>query len=403
MLKTYRAVFRAPGTAAFCAAGFVMRLPISIYPIALVLIVSGRSGHYGFAGVLSACYILGGAPGNPVLARLVDRYGQRRLIPPATAAHVASVVGLAVLFEVDAPDWTLIAPTFVAGFAYLSVGSLVRARWSKALAGTPELTTAYSLESTLDELIFVVGPLIATLIATQVEPTLVLFLSVLLVSAGASWLWIQRDSEPAPHPLDAPHLASALRSPGMPLLTMAAAAMGALFASAEVTMVAFCGQHGQRTASGVVLASMAFGSGVAGFTYGARRWRTDLLVRFRLHAVVFAVLPFLFLAATTVPVLAVCAFLVGLGIAPTLITSFGLIERIVPGAALTEGLAWLITGLNLGYGAGAASVGGIADAHGARLAFSVTIASGLLMGGLALALYRRLRAPAAASEPVAVG
>jgi MFS family permease len=168
-------------------------------------------------------------------------------------------------------------------------------------------------------------------------------------------------------------------------------------------MVAFCGQHGQRTASGVVLASMAFGSGVAGFTYGARRWRTDLLVRFRLHAVVFAVLPFLFLAATTVPVLAVCAFLVGLGIAPTLITSFGLIERIVPGAALTEGLAWLITGLNLGYGAGAASVGGIADAHGARLAFSVTIASGLLMGGLALALYRRLRAPAAASEPVAVG
>jgi MFS family permease len=98
----------------------------------------------------------------------------------------------------------------------------------------------------------------------------------------------------------------------------------------------------------------------------------------------------------------VCAFIVGLGVAPTLITSFGLIEKIVPGSALTEGLAWLTTGLNLGYGAGSAAVGGIADAHGARVAFTVTIAAGLLMGGISLALYRSLREPVAA-EPLAVG
>jgi MFS family permease len=401
MFKTYRAVFRAPGTAAFCAAGFVMRLPIAIYPIALVLIVSGRTGHYGFAGVLSACYILGGAPGNPILARLVDRYGQRRLIAPATAVHAAAVICLALLLEADAPEWTLVAPTFVAGFAYLSVGSLTRARWSKALAGRPELTTAYSLESTLDELIFVVGPLIATLIATQVDAVLVLYLAVAVVVVGAAWLWTQRDTEPAPHAVGAPRLASPLRSRGMLLLIVAAAAMGALFASAEVTMVAFCGQHGQRAASGAVLACMALGSGIAGFTYGARHWRTDVLERYRLHALIFAVLPFVFLAATNVVVLAVCAFIVGLGVAPTLITSFGLIEKIVPGSALTEGLAWLTTGLNLGYGAGSAAVGGIADAHGARVAFTVTIAAGLLMGGISLALHRSLREPVAA-EPLAV-
>ncbi|MDT4933353.1 MAG: hypothetical protein QOK11_1245 [Pseudonocardiales bacterium] len=401
MFKTYRAVFRAPGTAAFCAAGFVMRVPIAIYPIALVLIVSGRTGHYGFAGVLSACYILGGAPGNPILARLVDRYGQRRLIAPATAVHAAAVICLALLLEADAPEWTLVAPTFVAGFAYLSVGSLTRARWSKALAGRPELTTAYSLESTLDELIFVVGPLIATLIATQVDAVLVLYLAVAVVVVGAAWLWTQRDTEPAPHAVGAPRLASPLRSRGMLLLIAAAAAMGALFASAEVTMVAFCGQHGQRAASGAVLACMALGSGIAGFTYGARHWRTDVLERYRLHALIFAVLPFVFLAATNVVVLAVCAFIVGLGVAPTLITSFGLIEKIVPGSALTEGLAWLTTGLNLGYGAGSAAVGGIADAHGARVAFTVTIAAGLLMGGISLALHRSLREPVAA-EPLAV-
>lgn len=403
MLRTYRAVFHAPGSAAFCSAGFVMRMPIAMYPIALVLLVSARTGEYGFAGVLSAVYIAGGVPGNPVLGRLVDRLGQSRLLLPATAVHVASVVLLAVLFQSGAPDWTLLAPTFVAGFAYLSVGALVRARWSTVLAGRPELNTAYSLESTLDELIFVVGPLVASVIATHADPVLTLVLAVVLVSVGAVRLRAQRGSEPPPHPVGAPRHRSALRERGMVVLLVAAAAMGAIFASAEVTMVAFCGQHGQRGASGAVLAAMAFGSGVSGFVYGARGWRADVLTRFRLQALVFGVLPFTFLAATGVAVLAVCAFVVGLGIAPTLITAFGLIERIVPGPALTEGLAWLTTGLALGYGLGAASVGGIADAHGARVAFGVTIGAGLLLAAAALALHRRLSVAPAGSQQVAVG
>ncbi len=403
MLRTYRAVFRAPGSAAFCAAGFLMRMPIAMYPLAIVLLVSARTGEYGFAGVLSAVYIAGGVPGNPLLGRLVDRLGQRRVLLPATAVHVGAVVLLAVLFQAHAPDWALLTPTFVAGFAYLSVAALVRARWSTVLAGRPELNTAYSLESTLDELIFVVGPLIASVIATRAEPVLTLVLAVVLVSGGAVWLRAQRDSEPAPHPVGAPRHRSALRERGMGLLLVAAAAMGAIFASAEVTMVAFCGQHGQRGASGAVLAAMAFGSGVAGFVYGARPWRADVLTRFRAQALVFGVLPFAFLAATNVATLAVCAFVVGLGIAPTLITAFGLIERIVPGGALTEGLAWLTTGLSLGYGLGAASVGGIADAHGARVAFLVTVGAGLVLGCAALALHRRLAAAPVGSLPVAVG
>src|SRR5581483_6966773 len=145
-------------------------MPIAIYPIGLVLIISARDGRYGFAGVLSACYIFGGAVGVPLLSVLVDRYGQRRLLFPAHTVHVAAVLTLAVLLHEDAPDWALIVPTAVFGFSYLAIGSLVRARWSCVLDGRPELSTALSLESVLDEVIFVVGPLIATLLATRAEP-----------------------------------------------------------------------------------------------------------------------------------------------------------------------------------------------------------------------------------------
>jgi MFS family permease len=403
VLATYRAVFRAPGSAAFAAAGFVMRMPIAIYPLGLVLIVSARTGHYGFAGVLSACYMLGAVPGAPLLSRLVDRFGQRRLIVPATAAHIAAIVVLAVLLEAGAPDWTLVVPTFAAGFAYLSVGSLIRARWSLVLAGRPELTTAYSLESTLDELIFVIGPLIATLIATHVDPVVVLYVAIALIAAGAAWLATQRATEPPAHPVGAPPHPSALRSRGMVLLSVSAIGMGMVFASAEITMVAFCGQHGHRSLSGLVVAMFAAGSGVSGLVYGSRTWRAPVLARFRVQAAIFAVLPVVFLAATNVGVLAVCSFVAGLGTAPTLITAFGLIEQLVPGAALVEGLTWLLTGLTIGYGAGSALVGGIADAHGARVAFSVTIGAALATGALALLLYRRLSGSAPDPGQLSVG
>lgn len=392
MLDRYRTVFRLPGAAAFCSASFVMRMPLAMYALGIVLVISAREGKYGFAGLLSACYVFGNAVGTPVLSVLVDRMGQRRLIVPLGVLHAGSGIAFAVMLKTGTPDWTLVPPAMVFGFSYLPVGSLVRARWSNLLDGRPELATALSVESVLDEIIFVLGPLIATLLATQSDPVFVLYLGIALVSSGGLWLASLRATEPPVHPRDAgvPHV-SALRARGMAVLTLSSVAMGAVFASAEVSMVAFCGQHGKRGLSGLVLAAIAIGSATSGFVYGAVDWRSAVLRRFRLQSVLFALLPCVLLVATRVPVLAVCAFVLGLGIAPALITMFGLVQQVVPARSLTEGLSWIGTGLNIGYGAGAAMVGGIADHHGARAAFLVVIGSSLPVGVLGLVLRLRQR------------
>ncbi len=403
MFTRYRAVFRVPGSAAFCAASFVMRMPIAIYPIGIVLIISARDGRYGFAGVLSACYVFGGAVGMIVSSVLIDRLGQRRLLLPAAAVHAAAVVTLAVLVRTSAPHALLVVPTVLFGFTYLSVGSLVRARWAYVLDGRSELATAMSLESVLDELIFVIGPLIATILATQTVPVLVLYVAVALVAGGSLWLSTLHASEPPVHDNHGEPHVFALRARGMLMLTVATVAMGAVFASAEVSAVAFCGQHGHRGASGIALAAIAAGSAVSGLIYGAREHRTGSLVRFRRQALVFAVLPVALLGAVNVPLLVVAGFVLGIGIAPTLINAFGLVQELVSPGALTEGLSWINTGLSVGYGAGAALVGGIADDHGARTAFLVVLASSLMAGLLALVLVARVRGANAASQPVAVG
>ena len=269
-----------------------MRMPIAMYPIGIVLIISARDGRYGFAGVLSACYVFGGAVGMPVLAVLVDRFGQRRLLLPASAVHVLGAIALAILVRTR-------RPARAAGRAdrglrrHPAVGHLARAGALDRTCydGRPELVTAMSFESVLDELIFVIGPLVATLIATHLVPVLVLYVAAALVVVGAVWLSLLRGSEPPVHPRDADEHAFALRSRGMLLLTVVTVCMGAVFASAEVAAVAFCGQHHHRGASGIALAAIAAGSAAAGLYYGGRDRPDPVPTRFRRQVALFAVLP----------------------------------------------------------------------------------------------------------------
>jgi MFS family permease len=399
MFKTYGAAFRLPGTRDFSVAGFVARFSMAVYPIGFVLLISVKTGHYGFAGALSGIYVIANGVGNPVLGRLVDRYGQSRLLLPTTAVHLAALITIIALVQAKAANWVLIGPTIVVGFFFLPFGSLVRARWSHVLAGRPELTTAYSLESAFDEVIFTFGPLAAAIVATQLDPVWVFVGAGVLVSTGVVWLQRQRRTEPPAHDVNAPPHQSALRYRGLILLMFVAASMGALFASAEVTIVAFCGQHHEKALSGVVLGCFAGGSAVSGFLYGARVRTTPVLDRFRRQALILGAVPVLFLAAVDVPALAVIAFVVGLGIAPTLITAFGLVESVIPNAALTEGMSWLITGLSIGYGIASSLVGAIADAHHGRTPFTLAIGAGALVCVLAMALHVRLRA---VPQPVAL-
>ena len=269
MFGSYRALFARPGTAAFCAAGAVMRIPIAVYPLGLVLLFSRlEGGKYGVAGLMTGIYIVAGGVGAPVMARLVDRLGQRRVMVPAAVVHVVAILALVVLVRAHAPTVVLGVAVAVMGVALMSIGSLVRARWSYVFGGGPQLNTAYSLESVIDEGIFVIGPLLASVIATVVDPTWALVAGAFFVTVGGFWLQGQTDTEPPVPVAGGARPVFAFRYRGMVLLTLVMAGMGAIFAGVEVTIAAFAGQHDARSSTGIVLAFFALGSGLSGLLYG---------------------------------------------------------------------------------------------------------------------------------------
>ncbi|MFI9827221.1 MFS transporter [Streptomyces sp. NPDC051913] len=393
MPSPYRALFAAPGSKGFSAAGFLGRMPLSMMGIGVVTMVSQLTGRYGLAGALSATMALAAAVAGPQVSRLVDQYGQRRVLRPATLIALVAAAGLLFAAHYRWADWTLYV--FSAGIGCVpSIGAMIRARWAALYRDTPQLHTAYSFESVVDEVCFIFGPIISIGLSTAWFPEAGPLLAACFLAVGVFWLTSQRATEPAPHPREHDgHGGSALRSPGLQVLVATFVATGAIFGAVDVVTVAFADEQGHKGAASVVLALYAAGSCVAGLVFGLLRFKGAPEPRWLLGICAMAVSMIPLLLVGNLPFLAVALFVAGLSIAPTMITTMSLIEQHVPRAQLTEGMTWISTGLAVGVALGSSVAGWVIDAAGAQAGYGVPAVSGAVAVAVGFLGYRRLKRP----------
>ncbi|GKQ35545.1 MFS transporter [Streptomyces sp. A012304] len=393
MPSPYRALFAAPGSKAFSAAGFVGRMPLSMMGIGVVTMVSQLTGRYGLAGALTATIALAAAAIGPQISRLVDQYGQRRVLRPATLVALAASAGLLLAAHFDWPEWVLFV--CAAGIGSVpSLGAMIRARWASVYRGTPQLHTAYSFESVVDEVCFIFGPIMSIGLSTAWFPEAGPLLAACFLAVGVFWLTAQRATEPAPHPRARQDGGTALRSPGLQVLVATFVATGTIFGAVDVVTVAFADEQGHKRAASVVLALYAAGSCVAGLVFGLLRPKGAPGRRWLLGVCMMAVSMIPLLLVGNLPLLAVALFVAGLAIAPTMITTMSLIEEHVPRAQLTEGMTWVSTGLAVGVALGSSFAGWVIDAAGARAGYGVPAISGAVAVAVGFLGYRRLSRPA---------
>ncbi|WP_424883340.1 MFS transporter [Streptomyces sp. SLBN-8D4] len=363
--------------------------------VGIVTMLSQLGGEYWLAGSVSATQALAAAAVGPQISRLVDRHGQRRVVLPATAVTVAAICALLLCARFAAPDWTLFVAAAVAG-CMPSMGALVRARWAEIHRNSPRLLhTAYSLESVLDELVYVVGPILAITLSTKVRAGAGPLAAAVLLAVGVLLFAVQRRTEP-PVRSEPRHIRGpALRSPGLGLLVLTLTSVGASYGSVDVATVAFAGAHHHKALSGLLLGLYALGSGLAGVVVGAIGPRGALTRRLLLSvgAMVATTAPLLF--APGLAALAGMLFVAGMAVAPLLITTMGLVDHLASSAQLTESITWIVSGLSVGVALGYATAGWVVDAAGAAAGYRVPCAAALLAAStVCLALPRLTHASA---------
>jgi MFS family permease len=392
-LLPYAEILGIPRAWQFSVAGIIGRMPMSMAALGMVLLISASTDRYAVAGSVSAAASLGMAACAPQFGRLIDRYGQGRVIVPLAIGFTAGIAGLILAVQLGAPTWTYFPPSIVAGATMPALGPMSRARWSALLAGSPRLHTAFSLESVADELCFVIGPAAVTVLATQVHPAAGVCAAAVLCLAGTLWFATQRETEPLPaspqaHPerLGPGRVTTRrvrLASPSLAILMPVYVFVGAMFVTVDLSTVSFAAHFGHKDLAGFILGTYALGSATGGLWYGARTWKAPAARRLAVTLTLTVAGVCTFWAMPDLTALTALIFLCGLTIAPTLIAGYSLLESTVQPGRTTEAMSWLSTGIYVGVGAGSTAAGFILDALGPRYGYAFAACCGCL----AVALY----------------
>jgi MFS family permease len=390
----FREVLTRPGALRFSAAGFVGRMSMSMFGLGTVLLIASVTGKYGLAGTVAGAGSVGYAICAPLAARLADRFGQRRVLRPLAVFYAVATMALIICAEFRAPFWTLLATGLLAGASMPSLGSMVRARWSALLGDSPLLHAAFSLESVIDEMIFVIGPALVTLLATEVNAAAGVVVAMTACVTGTLLFASLRRTEPPAGPARKPQpAAKAARIPAPGLITLVPVYLflGAMFGTIDLSTVDFAQEHGHKPLAGFLIGAYALGSAVGGVCYGSRTWHAPLHRRFALTLCIVVAGTATFWAIPGLAVMAAVIFCCGLAISPTFIAGFSLIEQQAPAQRRTEGMAWLTSAISVGVAVGSAVAGHVIDVGGARWGYVFAAGCGAAAAVSCLLGLSRLR------------
>jgi len=377
-----RALATAGGPARLLlAASLAARLPQGMGPLAVLLLVQDRTGSLSGAALASGAWGIGAAVGQAAWARRADRVGARRAL---VLSQVVQVLALTVLVPAADAVATATAVALVAGLGSPPVSAIARAAWPRLLPDRERLTAFYGVDASVQELIFIVGPLLVAATAAVDPAWSVLatgtagLLGNALVAAHPE---VRRAPATGTRAGSRLALARTIRAP----LYVAAGLVGALGAI-DVAVPAAGLEQGSRTAGPLLLAVWAAGSLVGGLLLAGARsdrpWRVRLGLLSASAGVSAAGAA---AAATTLPLLGVALFLNGMSLAPALALIYERVGTTVPEARRTEAFGLVVSVLIATGATTTALAGALADATSARMAF-VAAALGLLVLGAALAL-----------------
>lgn len=388
----YLALLRTRGAWTFLLPGFAARQPFAMLTISLVLLVRHTTGSYGAAGAVAAVTGVAMALFAPFTGRLADRHGQRAVLLPGVLLHALSGLTLTALALADAPLWALFAAAVPTGASVPQVGPMVRARWGETLKGSPLMTTAAAFESVTDELTFVVGPLLATALCTAVHPAAGLVAEAALTLVGGLLFAARRATQPAVAPRGhaRPEHGSAVRVPGVRVLIVTFLGIGSVFGGMQVSLAAFSESIGEPGLTGVLYGVFAAGNMLSGIACGAIAWKGAPHRRLVLGHTALALAASGLWTAHSVLVLSGLGLLVGMCLAPALITGYTLVESLVPAGARTEAFTWLTGAVALGQASAVTLAGQLEDHYGNGAGFLVPAGGTLLALCTLLALRTRL-------------
>lgn len=384
-LARYCALLARPALKEAIIASIIGRLPIGITGLAILLLAQASSGSFARGGATAACYVAGLAALAPVLGRLIDRHGPRPILLACAFAFPSALTALVATFSLQAPLWLALALAAAAGASFPPITVCMRTFFKQQLHEEAQLASAYSLESVVIELIFILGPVLVALFVAAGSPAAAVMFAALCAFVGtllflrsrALRQWQIEVRRPA-------SLFGPLAEPGFAPLLANILCYASAFGLVEIGTTAYATEIGRPALAGILLGIMSVGSAIGGLVYGSRSWHLPLPRQFSLTLVLMGlgVAPLMLLAQ--VWAFALWCVIAGIVMAPALIMQSMLVAKIARPEHSTEAFTWSATGLLAGVGLGLTVGGALLEYARSPAVFAAAAAMSIAAGLLAL-------------------
>ncbi|MDY0828607.1 MFS transporter [Microbacterium sp. BG28] len=381
----YQELLRTPGVARIIAAQLTARFPNGMTSLAILLHVEHVTGSYGYAGLVLAASSVGQAVSGPVTSRWMGRWGMRRVLSLTMIVCALAILAIGLL---DLPVAGFMAFGLIAGLSTPPVQSAVRTIYPK-MVNSRQLTPLYSLDASLQEIIWIIAPVVITFIATQIGTWEALVLIAVILVGGGTWFILSPEVGRVRIPRSKRRFGKVLTRPTVLLATVIGFLLIGACSAVEAGVVATF-DHGGLEA-GIVLAVFSIGSLAGGLSFGHVPLGPWAMAR-RMGIVAVGLVLTMF--SLNIWWLSGTLFLAGIGIAPALAVLFAITSVSVKFSDTAEAYGWIGTGQLIGAAAGSAVAGFLIDAveaPGAFIAAAGFAAAGALVAMVCVRAFPDLR------------
>ncbi|MGI8507060.1 MAG: MFS transporter [Solirubrobacteraceae bacterium] len=383
-MAKYRSVLSVPGSPRLLASALAGRLPQGMSSLAILLLVRGTTHSYALAGLAVGAYAFASAACAPLQGRLVDRFGRLRVLVPSALGQAVVLVAFVLSCSAHAVGAALVLLAGLAGALMPPVAPTLRGLLREVFHDPGVRDTAYALDSVIQELVWITGPLLVALIITVLSPAGAVLLGAAVCIVGT--LLFVRSPLARGSGTRAAHepRTAVLANPELRRMLAPVALTGVAIGAIDVGLPSLALHAGSRPASGLLLALWSLGSMAGGLWYGSRVWQSSLASRYRLLLGLAVACTAPLTVARSVPAGVVCSLLAGLTIAPVFSCQYALIGRAVTPGSETEAFTWVSAALVGGLAVGSAIAGAAVGPGGVSAPFVISCLASLLAAVIAV-------------------
>ena len=388
-MKGFSALLKVPGVLRIVLSQLYARLPGGMLSLGLIIYVERITESYAIAGITVGAATLGISVAGPALSRWMAIFGIRTVLGVTSLLNVIAVISMALIPAEAA--WLVLLGLLI-GLTQPPIQTAARTIYPRL---TPKklLGRLFSLDATAQEIIWVVGPVVITLIAAQFGSLPILITIATIQATGSLWFIWNKEVGLTKIPRTTDAYGKVLKNRIVSIMTFMGLLFIGSFAGLEVGAVAMF----DEAIAGLLIAVFSIGSVLGGVFLGGRtnsKYSLSILI-----GVVLIGFAMILIFPANPYWVGLSLFIAGIGVAPTL----GIMALTISGGTkpneIAEAYGWQTTGQLVGISIGSALAGIAVDIIGPVAAFAVSVFFGIGTLMAALVAIRYLPAPSEITAP----